>query len=548
MKSDLTIRKRIILSFLLVLLCFAMAALISWIKLRGVQRSTEHFTHDSMPGLEAISQAQLVSSENFSLVLEHVLMTDLQKKLALDQTIQENARLANRFLKSYEDTHKTSSDVERQIYQQFKDARQDYLKIREEILKLSDAGNVTEAQEMTREKLDLAYQQVRLYGNRLIKENSRTADLAAQGISDDVAQTSRTVAILVLIAILAGMLFGSWLLKAIDSPLRKLIDVTHSMSHGDFTQSAILDRQDEFAVLGNSFTQMTMNLSSLVTQVRQSSIQVNSTVTEIAASDKEQEATANEVAATTTEIGATAKEISATSRELVKTMEQVNVVAEDTAKRAATGQSGLTRMEDTMKHMVHASGSITAKLAVLSEKASNINQVVTTINKIADQTNLLSLNAAIEAEKAGEYGRGFSVVATEIRRLADQTAVATYDIEQMVKEMQTAVSAGVMGMDKFSEEMRKGVSEVQVISGELGGIIHQVQALTPRIETVTEGVQAQATGAHQISEALSQLTEAAQQTAESLRQSSMAIAQLNETASSLRNGITKFKLRSASIE
>src|SRR5207302_1442110 len=85
-------------------------------------------------------------------------------------------------------------------------------------------------------------------------------------------------------------------------------------------------------------------------------------------------------------------------------------------------------------------GSITGKLAVLNEKTTNINSVVTTITKVADQTNLLSLNAAIEAEKAGEYGLGFAVVAMEIRRLADQTAVATYDIEKMVKEMQSAES------------------------------------------------------------------------------------------------------------
>ena len=120
-----------------------------------------------------------------------------------------------------------------------------------------------------------------------------------------------------------------------------------------------------------------------------------------------------------------------------------------------------------MRQVMEAAGSINAKLAVLNEKAGNINQVVTTITKVADQTNLLSLNAAIEAEKAGEYGRGFAVVATEIRRLADQTAVATYDIEQMVKEIQSAVSAGVMGMDKFSEEVRRGMQEVQQVGGQL---------------------------------------------------------------------------------
>ena len=142
-------------------------------------------------------------------------------------------------------------------------------------------------------------------------------------------------------------------------------------------------------------------------------------------------------------------------------MNEVAAVAEQSATLAGTGQAGVTRMEETMRHVMDAAGSINAKLAVLNEKAGNINQVVTTITKVADQTNLLSLNAAIEAEKAGEYGRGFAVVATEIRRLADQTAVATYDIEQMVKEIQSAVSAGVMGMDKFSEEVRRGMHEVQ---------------------------------------------------------------------------------------
>jgi methyl-accepting chemotaxis protein WspA len=269
------------------------------------------------------------------------------------------------------------------------------------------------------------------------------------------------------------------------------------------------------------------------------------TTTEIAATAKDQQSTANEIAATTAEIGATSKQISATSRELVKTMNEVSQVAEDTAQVANTGQTGINRMENNMRQIMDASGSITAKLAVLSEKTANINTVVTTITKVADQTNLLSLNAAIEAEKAGEYGLGFAVVAMEIRRLADQTAVATYDIEKMVKEMQSAVAAGVMGMDKFSEEVRRGVEEIRQVSTQLARIIHQVQTLTPRFQTVNEGMSAQATGAQQISETLTQLNEAAQQTAESLRQSNIAIEQLNAAAHGLQTSVARFKLEAS---
>jgi methyl-accepting chemotaxis protein WspA len=193
-----------------------------------------------------------------------------------------------------------------------------------------------------------------------------------------------------------------------------------------------------------------------------------------------------------------------------------------------------------MRRVMEAAGTINSRLTVLNEKAGHITQVVTTITKVADQTNLLSLNAAIEAEKAGEFGRGFAVVATEIRRLADQTAVATFDIEKIVKEIQSAVTAGVMGMDKFAEEVRRGMQEVQHAGQQLTQIIHQVQALPPRFSVATEGMQAQATGAEQISEALLQLSEASQQTVESLRQSSEAINGLNTVATGLRGAVSTF--------
>jgi methyl-accepting chemotaxis protein len=329
---------------------------------------------------------------------------------------------------------------------------------------------------------------------------------------------------------------------AVTIPLKQLVDVIERMRNGDFTLRVSVASQDEFGVVGDGLNRLADDLSVLVGQVQRSGVQVNITATQIAATSREQQSTTTEIAATTAEIGATSKQISATSRELDKTMNEVVEVAHETAELAGSGQTGIARMENTMHQIMEASGSISGKLAVLNEKTANVNSVVTTITKVADQTNLLSLNAAIEAEKAGEYGLGFAVVAMEIRRLADQTAVATYDIEKMVKEMQSAVVAGVMGMDKFSEEVRRGVDEIRQVSTQLAQIIHQVQTLTPRFATVSEGMHAQATGAQQISETLTQLSEAAHQTADSLRQSNLAIEQLNEAARGLQTSVARFKL------
>jgi methyl-accepting chemotaxis protein WspA len=365
---------------------------------------------------------------------------------------------------------------------------------------------------------------------------------AAWALWDDRQSLALAATLITAVLLVLSLFIASSQSSAIAEPLNRLVATMERLQEGDFTHRLSMDRKDEFGGLGEGLNHLADDLSNLVGQVQRSGIQVNTTATEIAASAREQQSTAHQIAATTAEIGATSKEISATSKELVKTMNEVNQVASETAELASSGQTAITRMEATMRQILDASGSVAAKLAVLSERTSNINSVVTAITKVADQTNLLSLNAAIEAEKAGEYGLGFAVVAMEIRRLADQTAVATYDIEKMVKEMQSAVAAGVMGMDKFSEEARRGVEEIQRVSTHLAQIIHQVQTLTPRFQTVNEGMHAQATGAQQISETLSQLSEAAQQTSESLRQSNQAIEQLNGAARGLQTIVARFKL------
>jgi len=322
-----------------------------------------------------------------------------------------------------------------------------------------------------------------------------------------------------------------------------VLDVVSIAAQGDLTADMmVFSSDDSISQVAAGVKTMLENLNSLVKQVQVSGIQVTSSATQISANAKEHEATVAEQAASTNQIMSTITEISATGKELLMTMQEVKKVVQNTSESATDGHNSLVSMENTMGQMQAATDTISSKLAVLSEKADNINTVVTTINRVADQTNLLSLNAAIEAEKAGEYGRGFSVVATEIRRLADQTAVATWDIEQMVKEMLSAVSAGVMSMDKFSEEVSRGVSDVATVGAQLTHIIEQVQALLPRFETVNEGTRLQAEGADQIKESMIQLNEMAQQTAETLKQSGHSVEQLKDAARGLQEGVSTFKV------
>jgi methyl-accepting chemotaxis protein WspA len=328
--------------------------------------------------------------------------------------------------------------------------------------------------------------------------------------------------------------------RSISRPIREAASVAERVASGDLTAKVEVAASGEAGQLLRAVEAMTNDLRSLIGRIKQSSVALMSTATEIAATARQQGEAVSDYGASTSEAAAAVKQISATSLELLKTMNEVSEVANHTASMAGEGQGSLAEMGRSMRQLAESTTSIGSKLSVISERAAHINLAVTTITKVADQTNLLSINAAIEAEKAGEYGLGFLVVAREIRRLADQTAVATLDIERMVKEMQYSVSAGVMEMDKFSDQVRRGVEEVASIGGQLGSIIEAVQSLTGRFDQVNEGMRVQSQGAEQIREAVIRLSEGAHQTSISLREFNKATDHLREAVGGLKEEVSRF--------
>jgi methyl-accepting chemotaxis protein WspA len=480
------VKHRTIMGLSTVVGIMVLLSLFAYQRLAAIQTPANVLRRDHVPSLYLAARAHAVSIQSFAGVQQHVLEDDPARMQRLLPDIQKKSTERMDLLTQHDALLTTRE--ERALADATKAALAPFLLVKAEVLRLSaDPRTKLQAVALLRDRLEPLYAKMQDAIDAEVEASRAGADAAATRIGATVITTQEAILVSLLIGVVLSVVSGYLLINAINRSIAKLISAVAVTRTGN----------------------------------------------------QQQLSTANEIAATTSEIGATSQEISSTSKELVRTMSEVSTVAEQSAALAGSGQAGLTHMEGTMQQVVDAAAAINAKLAVLSEKAGNINQVVTTITRVADQTNLLSLNAAIEAEKAGEYGRGFAVVATEIRRLADQTAVATYDIDQIVKEIQSAVSAGVMGMDKFSQEVRRGMLEVQQVGGQLSQIIQQVQALAPRVESVNEGMQAQTTGAAQITEALMQLSGAVQQTVVSLRRSSEAMDDLHDVASSLAGGVSR---------
>jgi methyl-accepting chemotaxis protein WspA len=536
-----TLRQRILASFAVIIAIMLLMVVVSYTRLLSIQSSEEAVSDDALPGVYFSTLVRSAWGESYIRTLELIGEGKARELTRAEQ--DQYADFETRLQTQIDGYKKTIfDDTDRNNFNVFEKQRETYSRLLNDVIKTYQSGDYASARTEFYGQVNPVWLQGRRQLNDLIVANKAVADQATSNIESAVLTAKVTLGISLIVAILAAGTCGLLLMRTILAPMNRIVRILDTMRTGDLSSRLKLDRNDEFGSVQTGFNDMVTELAALVSQAQRSSVQVTTSVTEIAATSKQQQATATETAATTTEIGATSREIAATSRDLVRTMTEVTSAADQASILAGSGQQGLARMEDTMHSVMGAADLVNSKLAILNEKAGNINQVVVTIVKVADQTNLLSLNAAIEAEKAGEYGRGFAVVATEVRRLADQTAVATYDIEQMVREIQSAVSAGVMGMDKFSEEVRRGMFEVTQVGEQLSQIIHQVQALAPRVLMVNEGMQAQATGAEQINQALVQLGDASSQTVESLRQASFAIDELSQVAVGLRSGVSRFKV------
>ncbi len=368
-----------------------------------------------------------------------------------------------------------------------------------------------------------------------------------------------SVSVLVLAAVIVFIIS-----RGITRSLGKVIDIAGEIAEGNIQQamaslqaigsselksvdegeSADGQNRNEIFQLFQAITTMTSSLDALLTQVRRSGIQVTSSSTQIAAAARQLEATVAEQASSINEVSATSKEISATAQEFAKTMERVAKMASRAAELASGSMSNLSDINATMKTLLENTSESFGKLKAVDEKMGNITQVIITITKVANQINLLSLNAAIEAEKAGDYGVGFSVVAREIRRLADQTAVAAIDIEAMIVETQGAMKEGMSAVEIYKDQTMSSTEKIAEISVDLLRAIEHTQDLVPQFESANQGMQIQSQSAAQISEAMGQLNETAKQTRDSLIEFRSVTEQLNEAVKDLQNEVARFSMSS----
>ena len=341
---------------------------------------------------------------------------------------------------------------------------------------------------------------------------------------------------------LPAILLARWLARSTTESVRVSTAIAESIAAGDISGMVPPGGNDEAGQLLAGVGRMSAALRETIGRLQSAGARVTEVESDVSVALARQERIVRGFSGSVSDVSGAASQISSNAEQLLGATGAVTLAAREAARVADDGRHGLERMSESMRQLDEVMTAFTRKLATIRQRAGGINAVVTTIAKVADQTNLLSVNATIEAEKAGEAGRGFRIVAQEIRRLADQTALATKDIERMVRDMQSAVSSGTMEMDRFRNEVSTRIQQVTDVSRQLAGVVAPVQSVTQALDQVHNGMENQNAGARQVRDSLERLRVSAGQSASAVEAFVTAMNQLRASVAEINDELVRLRV------
>ncbi|MEM8783007.1 MAG: methyl-accepting chemotaxis protein [Planctomycetota bacterium] len=367
-------------------------------------------------------------------------------------------------------------------------------------------------------------------------------------ISTDEAMAAATALRLQLmvfglgIAAVIGVL-GWWFALQLVKPIGPAVERARAIANGDLSGDELpVKSQDELGQLTAAMNQMSQSLRGLIESVTSASSEVGSAAGQIASSSEEVALGMDEQSSQVTRVSAAIEEMSASVVEVARKSAEAASRAEDAGKLAGDGGGVVEATIHGMKSISSAVESSAESVRGLGKRGEQIGEIVATINDIADQTNLLALNAAIEAARAGEHGRGFAVVADEVRKLADRTTAATEEIAESIQAIQQETSEAVSRMDAGTDQVAEGVVKASEAGDALGRIVDSANDVSGMIGSIAAAAEEQSAASDEVARSVEQISQVASTTAEGGKQAASAASQLAGKAEELQQLVSRFRL------
>ena len=378
--------------------------------------------------------------------------------------------------------------------------------------------------------------------DKLVQLNIVAAKQTSEENVSQAESAQRLMLIVLGFSVLTAIGLGFFIAQVISRPVRELADKAQAVASGDLTVELTTNSNDEIGQLSVAFMRMVGNLRDTIGQVGEASSAVASASSEISSSTEQMAAGSQEQ---TSQAGEVASAVEEMTKTIVENSKNAGNTAETARKAKEAAEQGGAVVEETVAGMkriaeVVIRSAVTVK--ALGKSSDEIGAIIGVIDDIADQTNLLALNAAIEAARAGEQGRGFAVVADEVRKLAERTTKATKEIAGMIKTIQGDTTGAVASMDEGTMEVENGIKLADRAGASLKEIVGMIQNLTDMVGQIAAASEEQSSASEQISKNVEGISAVTGETAQGTQQIARAAEDLNRLTETLQHLLDKFKL------
>ena len=411
----------------------------------------------------------------------------------------------------------------------------------EDIFHLVDAGKLHEAS-IIAEKVEKEETKLNHAMNELLIEIERFTEEAMQTIEEHEQQAISMMAVVTIVGMIIGTLMSITVITSVVRGLNKAVAASQRIAQGDLTQDLEAHSTDEIGKLITAMHDMQESLKQVLTEMNQSS-------TELAAASEELASVSEETSRNTHTQQSEIDQMATAMEEMAATVQEVAQNANSTSEAALHANDEAAQGENTVKETAKAIEKLATSVAdaaqlleTLERNSESIGSVLDVIKSVAEQTNLLALNAAIEAARAGEQGRGFAVVADEVRVLAQRTQESTEEIEQMIARVQSGTASAVTAMNVSRELASSGVQYAHDCGKALAKITGVVSQITSMNQQIAVAAEEQARVAEEVNSSVNTISGIGQQNAAAANQTSSSSQELSQMAINLQELICKFKV------
>ncbi|TAN40614.1 MAG: methyl-accepting chemotaxis protein [Nitrospirae bacterium] len=403
-------------------------------------------------------------------------------------------------------------------------------------------GRIDEAKKINQEFISPFFPKLADATDALIKF---MLDEAKEEFDDDTRTyvIARNVSIAAIVLGLAlTFSFAWWIIGSITKPLHVGVNAMERIAQKDMTVSIESTSTDEVGQLMSSIKSMIGNLKQMIATIKTSADSVASASEQLSASSEQMSRGVAEQSGRSSQIATASEEMSQTVIDIAKNASEISGSANDTLGSAHDGEVVVNKTISEVQDIAKTVSDLSAVMVSLGDRSKQIGEIVGVIKDIADQTNLLALNAAIEAARAGEQGRGFAVVADEVRKLAERTAKATSEISDMIGAIQTEVEQALGSMEQASDKVMAGVDEASKAGAALNTIVGSIEGLKTMIHQIASATEEMSTVSETISKDIETIADVSKETSSSSEQIAQSASDLARLSSDLQRIVAGFKV------